>query len=152
MPVQFRFLEDGQAEQNYYAVVSYQHSAEKLNFQFSPYFRLGRIDYTPDLVRDLVFRMWPNTRPTILQPAERSLICLLAPIIRSALVWWGSTQPAWEPSTQTAAICSLQYGLPVPHALPFGRDLEIRDGSSVGTYQGQYSQRRNVCFLLVSDF
>lgn len=54
--VQSRFLDDSQTEQNYYAVVSYQHSAEKLNFQLSPYFRYGRIDYTPDPVRDLVFQ------------------------------------------------------------------------------------------------
>lgn len=54
--VQSRFLNDSQTEQNYYAVVSYQHSAEKLNLQLSPYFRYGRIDYTPDPVRDLVFQ------------------------------------------------------------------------------------------------
>lgn len=54
--VQSRFLDDSQTEQNYYAVVSYQHSADKLNLQFSPYFRYGRIDYTPDPARDLIFQ------------------------------------------------------------------------------------------------
>lgn len=54
--VQSRLLDDSQTEQNYYAVVSYQRSQDKLNLQVSPYFRYGRIDYTPDPVRDLVFQ------------------------------------------------------------------------------------------------
>lgn len=49
-------LDDSQTEQNYYAVVSYQHSEDKLNFQLSPYFRYGRIDYKPDPVRDLIYQ------------------------------------------------------------------------------------------------
>ena len=54
--VQSRLLDDSQTEQNYYAVASYQRSAETVNFQFSPYFRYGRIDYSPDPIRDLVFQ------------------------------------------------------------------------------------------------
>ncbi|WP_249199480.1 TonB-dependent receptor [Gluconobacter sp. Dm-62] len=45
-------LNDSQTEQNYYAVLSYQRTTEKLNLQVSPYFRYGRIDYTPDRDRD----------------------------------------------------------------------------------------------------
>lgn len=54
--IRSRFLNDSQTEQNYYAVISWQRSTEKLNFQVSPFFRYGRIDYTPDPVRDLVFQ------------------------------------------------------------------------------------------------
>ncbi|WP_173576713.1 TonB-dependent receptor [Acetobacter fallax] len=54
--VRSRLLDDSQTEQNYYAVISYQYSQDKLNFQVSPYFRYGRIDYTPDPARDLVFQ------------------------------------------------------------------------------------------------
>ena len=54
--IRSRDLKDRQTEQNYYAVLSYQRSMEKLNLQLSPYFRYGRIDYTPDPVRDLVFQ------------------------------------------------------------------------------------------------
>lgn len=54
--IQSRFLRDKQTEQNYYSVLSYQFSKDKLNVQVSPYFRYGRIDYTPDPVRDLVFQ------------------------------------------------------------------------------------------------
>lgn len=95
LSVQSRFPDNAQAKQNYYAVVSYQHSAEKLNFQFSPYFRLGRIDYTPDLVRDLVFRMWPNTRSRILQPADHGSICLLTAdhTIRAGLLQLHTASP-----------------------------------------------------------
>ena len=49
-------LNDNQAEQNYYAVLSYQRTTEKLNLQVSPYFRYGRIDYTPDHDRDLIYQ------------------------------------------------------------------------------------------------
>ena len=54
--LQSRYLNDSQTEQNYYAVLSYQHSLDKLNFQVSPFFRYGRIDYTPDPIRDLMFQ------------------------------------------------------------------------------------------------
>ncbi|MCE0744208.1 TonB-dependent receptor [Acetobacter sicerae] len=54
--VQSRFLRDSQTEQNYYAVVSWQHTQDGLNFQASPFFRYGRIDYTPDPIRDLAFQ------------------------------------------------------------------------------------------------
>ncbi|WP_456303700.1 TonB-dependent receptor [Acetobacter nitrogenifigens] len=49
-------LNDSQTEQNYYAVLSYQRTTERLNFQASPYFRYGRIDYTPDRDRDLIYQ------------------------------------------------------------------------------------------------
>ena len=49
-------MNDSQTEQNYYAVLSYQRTTEKLNFQASPYFRYGRIDYTPDRDRDLIYQ------------------------------------------------------------------------------------------------
>lgn len=49
-------LNDSQTEQNYYAVLSYQRTTEKLNLQVSPYFRYGRIDYTPDRDRDLIYQ------------------------------------------------------------------------------------------------
>jgi len=49
-------LNDSQTEQNYYAVLSYQRSLDRLNLQVSPYFRYGRIDYTPDPVRDLIYQ------------------------------------------------------------------------------------------------
>ncbi|GEL65265.1 hypothetical protein KBA01_25510 [Kozakia baliensis] len=49
-------LDDSQTEQNYYAVLSYQRTKDKLNIQASPYFRYGRIDYTPDPARDLVYQ------------------------------------------------------------------------------------------------
>ncbi|WP_233127618.1 TonB-dependent receptor [Acetobacter sp. DsW_059] len=49
-------LNDAQTEQNYYAVLSYQRTAGKLNFQASPYFRYGRIDYKPDPDRDLLYQ------------------------------------------------------------------------------------------------
>lgn len=49
-------LDDSQTEQNYYAVLSYQRSTEKLNFQLSPYFRYGRIGYSPDRERDLIYQ------------------------------------------------------------------------------------------------
>ncbi|AQS86806.1 hypothetical protein A0U93_01255 [Neoasaia chiangmaiensis] len=49
-------LDDSQTEQNYYAVLSYQRTTGKLNFQASPYFRYGRIDYTPDRNRDLIYQ------------------------------------------------------------------------------------------------
>ncbi|GBQ67259.1 outer membrane receptor for iron transport [Ameyamaea chiangmaiensis NBRC 103196] len=51
-----RDLDDRQTEQNAYAVLSYQRTGERVNLQVSPYFRYGRIDYTPDPVRDLVFQ------------------------------------------------------------------------------------------------
>ncbi|GBR55458.1 outer membrane receptor for iron transport [Neokomagataea thailandica NBRC 106555] len=54
--IQSKLLNDQQSEQNYYAVLSYQRSTDKLNIQLSPYFRYGRIGYTPDPVRDLVFQ------------------------------------------------------------------------------------------------
>ncbi len=53
--IQSRLLRDGQTEQNYYAVLSYQRSTEKLNLQVSPYFRYGRIGYRNDPERDLAF-------------------------------------------------------------------------------------------------
>ncbi|GAN91556.1 TonB-dependent outer membrane colicin I receptor [Gluconobacter frateurii M-2] len=49
-------MNDSQTEQNYYAVLSYQRTTDKLNFQASPYFRYGRIDYTPDRDRDLIYQ------------------------------------------------------------------------------------------------
>ncbi|GAJ30371.1 TonB-dependent outer membrane colicin I receptor [Acidomonas methanolica NBRC 104435] len=49
-------MNDSQTEQNYYAVLSYQRTTDKLNFQASPYFRYGRIDYTPDCDRDLIYQ------------------------------------------------------------------------------------------------
>ncbi|WP_415526979.1 TonB-dependent receptor [Gluconobacter sp.] len=49
-------LNDSQTEQNYYAVLSYQRTTDKMNFQASPYFRYGRIDYTPDRDRDLIYQ------------------------------------------------------------------------------------------------
>lgn len=49
-------LNDSQTEQNYYAVLSYQRTTDRLNFQVSPYFRYGRIDYTPDRDRDLMYQ------------------------------------------------------------------------------------------------
>lgn len=49
-------LNDSQTEQNYYAVLSYQRTTDRLNLQVSPYFRYGRIDYTPDRDRDLIYQ------------------------------------------------------------------------------------------------
>ncbi|MFT8521012.1 MAG: TonB-dependent receptor [Gluconobacter oxydans] len=49
-------LNDSQTEQNYYAVLSYQRTTDRLNLQVSPYFRYGRIDYTPDRNRDLIYQ------------------------------------------------------------------------------------------------
>lgn len=49
-------LNDSQTEQNYYVVLSYQRTAGKLDVQASPYFRYGRIDYTPDPERDLIYQ------------------------------------------------------------------------------------------------
>ncbi|NLI28266.1 MAG: hypothetical protein GX413_12955, partial [Acetobacter sp.] len=49
-------LNDSQTEQNYYAVLSYQRTTDRMNFQASPYFRYGRIDYTPDRDRDLIYQ------------------------------------------------------------------------------------------------
>ncbi|KXU99650.1 hypothetical protein AD929_15170 [Gluconobacter potus] len=49
-------LNDSQTEQNYYAVLFYQRTTDRLNLQVSPYFRYGRIDYTPDRDRDLIYQ------------------------------------------------------------------------------------------------
>ena len=54
--VQSQDVNDRQNEQNYYAVLSYQKTGSRLNYQISPYFRYGAIDYTPDPVRDMVFQ------------------------------------------------------------------------------------------------
>lgn len=54
--VQSQDVNDRQNEQNYYVVLSYQKTGSKLNYQVSPYFRYGAINYTPDPVRDMVFQ------------------------------------------------------------------------------------------------
>lgn len=54
--VQSQDVNDRQNEQNYYVVLSYQKTGQRLNYQISPYFRYGGIHYTPDPVRDMVFQ------------------------------------------------------------------------------------------------
>ena len=55
-PMSSRDVDERQNEQNYYLVLSYQKTADKLDFQVSPYVRYGAIRFTPDPVRDLIFQ------------------------------------------------------------------------------------------------
>lgn len=54
--IESRFLRDTQLEQNYYGVLSWQHTADRFNMQLSPYISYGRINYNPDTLRDLSFQ------------------------------------------------------------------------------------------------
>jgi outer membrane receptor protein involved in Fe transport len=51
-----RNINDDQYEQNYYSVVAYQKSFERLNLQLSAFSSYGQIHYTPDVNNDLVFQ------------------------------------------------------------------------------------------------
>jgi outer membrane receptor protein involved in Fe transport len=48
-------LDEGQREQNDYAVVAYQATAGDLKYQVAAFTRYGRIAFTPDLLGDLAF-------------------------------------------------------------------------------------------------
>lgn len=48
-------INENQAEQDYYSVVSYQKVLDKLSFQVSGFSRWGQIHFTPDSVQDLIF-------------------------------------------------------------------------------------------------
>lgn len=54
--IQSRLLRDTQLEQDYYGVLSWQHTADRYNMQLSPYISYGRINYNPDRLRDLSFQ------------------------------------------------------------------------------------------------
>jgi outer membrane receptor protein involved in Fe transport len=49
-------LDENQNEQDYYGVLSYQHTAGDISFQASAYSRYGQIHFTPDPVGDLIFQ------------------------------------------------------------------------------------------------
>ena len=51
-----RNLNENQNEQEYYTVLSYQKSIGEASFQLSGFTRYGKIDYTPDPARDLIFQ------------------------------------------------------------------------------------------------
>lgn len=48
-------LDENQAEQNYYGILSYQKSAGNLNYQVSAYGRSSRVHFEPDSMGDLYF-------------------------------------------------------------------------------------------------
>jgi outer membrane receptor protein involved in Fe transport len=49
-------VDENQNEQQYYSVLSYQKSIDKLSFQASVFTRYGQIDFEPDWENDLVFQ------------------------------------------------------------------------------------------------
>jgi outer membrane receptor protein involved in Fe transport len=49
-------VDENQNEQDYYGVLSYQHTAGDISFQASAYSRYGQIHFTPDPVGDLIFQ------------------------------------------------------------------------------------------------
>jgi outer membrane receptor protein involved in Fe transport len=49
-------VNENQNEQQYYSVVAYQKSIDKLSFQAAVFTRYGQIDFEPDPVNDLIFQ------------------------------------------------------------------------------------------------
>lgn len=54
-PANSATINENQAEQDYYGVVSYQKVLDKLSFQVSGFSRWGQIHFTPDPTQDLIF-------------------------------------------------------------------------------------------------
>lgn len=55
-PVSSRDVNENQTEKNGYVVLSYQRSTGALDFQVSPFVRVGGISFRADRVRDLIFQ------------------------------------------------------------------------------------------------
>jgi outer membrane receptor protein involved in Fe transport len=49
-------IDENQNEQQYYSVLAYQKSIDKLSFQAAVFTRYGAIDFEPDYVNDLIFQ------------------------------------------------------------------------------------------------
>lgn len=47
---------ENQNEQEYYTVVAYQKTVDKLSYQLSGFTRYGQIDFSPDVANDLIFQ------------------------------------------------------------------------------------------------
>jgi len=50
------FVNENQAQQDYYGVIAYQKTLDKLSFQFAAFSRYGQIHFSPDPIDDLLFQ------------------------------------------------------------------------------------------------